>query len=186
MKTCTSCGCSKPTTDFYTRNARCKPCAKAAATAYYEANRQHVLDRMKTPEQRAVQRVRDVARYQRPERKKQMNSASTRYRTNNKERRKEICAKYGATPRGRAKAAAQAAKRRAATLRATPVWSNAALVNFIYATAQYLRQEGLDMHVDHVVPLVSKKVCGLHAHTNLQIILGVDNRAKWNTYWPNM
>lgn len=40
--------------------------------------------------------------------------------------------------------------------------------------------------VDHVVPLNSDKVCGLHVSWNLRVIIQSLNRQKLNHYWPDM
>lgn len=40
--------------------------------------------------------------------------------------------------------------------------------------------------VDHIVPIKSQIVCGLHNEFNLQVIPSRDNRAKSNRYWPHM
>ena len=42
------------------------------------------------------------------------------------------------------------------------------------------------MPVAHVVPLQSKKVCGLHCEQNLAVIPKLDNCRKKNSYWPDM
>ncbi len=44
---------------------------------------------------------------------------------------------------------------------------------------------GLDWCIDHVVPVMHDKVCGLNTGDNLRIIRGVDNRAKNNLFFPH-
>lgn len=43
---------------------------------------------------------------------------------------------------------------------------------------------GEPWHVDHVIPLRGKKVSGLHVHTNLQLLPGVENVRKNNRFIP--
>ncbi len=74
-----------------------------------------------------------------------------------------------------------------ATRQATPPWARHPLIEKAYALAGKLtRGTGVQWDVDHIVPLQSKVVCGLHAHTNLQVMPHADNLAKKNFYWPNM
>lgn len=44
----------------------------------------------------------------------------------------------------------------------------------------------MGMDVDHIVPLISKNVCGLHTEDNLQLLLPTENRKKKNSWWPDM
>jgi hypothetical protein len=82
---------------------------------------------------------------------------------------------------------ARNARRRAARRKATPAWANDFFIEEAYHLAQ-LRTEmfGFPWHVDHIVPLQSKIVCGLHWELNLAVIPGADNCAKRNLRWPDM
>lgn len=56
-----------------------------------------------------------------------------------------------------------------------------------YLIAGYLSRElGVLFSVDHVVPLKSDFVCGLHAQTNMSILPAAWNAKKGNRSWPGM
>ena len=76
--------------------------------------------------------------------------------------------------------AAATARRRAATLRATPGWADKAKIQKVYDLCARFRSLGCDFHVDHVIPLQGRNVCGLHVHNNLEIIEASKNRSKSN------
>lgn len=75
-------------------------------------------------------------------------------------------------------------KRRASKLKATPKWlteSDNLQINCKYSLAKMLsRETGIQYHVDHIVPLKSKVVCGLHVPWNLQVIPATENLRKSN------
>jgi len=81
--------------------------------------------------------------------------------------------------------AAQAAKYRAMKKKATPAWfSNEKKdIETIYEIASYwsdiLEKE---YHVDHIYPIHSDYVCGLHCLDNLQIITAFENHSKSNKF----
>ncbi len=77
------------------------------------------------------------------------------------------------------------AKRRAIKLQATPPWANKEHINSIYLLASINRKAGHDVQVDHIVPLRSDMVCGLHCESNLQLLQGSDNISKGNRHWPD-
>lgn len=85
------------------------------------------------------------------------------------------------------KKSAAAAQRRSRMLKATPTWANKEQVEKIYETAALMtRDTDIPHHVDHIVPLQSKVVCGLHVENNLRVMIGEENRSKGNRYWPDM
>jgi hypothetical protein len=79
------------------------------------------------------------------------------------------------------------AKRRSTKLQATPSWVDEDAVRQIYKQRSSKCDEtGIIYHVDHIVPLSSRYVCGLHWEQNLQIITAKENMSKGNRWWPDM
>lgn len=68
------------------------------------------------------------------------------------------------------------ALRRARKIRATPIWADLHKIKQIYKNCP----EG--MEVDHIIPLTSELVCGLHVENNLQYLTKSANRQKGNRY----
>lgn len=77
-------------------------------------------------------------------------------------------------------------RRYAAKIGATPRWADSSKIMEVYEFAAQARSMGLDVQVDHIVPLISDIVCGLHVHQNLRPCLSFSNRSKGNRYWPDM
>src|SRR5260370_28312796 len=79
------------------------------------------------------------------------------------------------------------AHRKATIIRATPKWADREKIAEFYAAADFLGMVTSEWyHVDHIVPLRSRKVCGLHTEQNLQVLPASVNLRKSNRHWPDM
>lgn len=130
---------------------------------------------------------------------------SNNWRENNPEKAAKVLARWGANdwakrnPEKRARTirrykdnhpgvmTATFAKRRAAKKQAVPGWVDMDAIKAVYAEAKFMSDiTGMQCHVDHIVPLQSPIVCGLHVHQNLRVVVDFENKSKGNRYWPGM
>jgi 5-methylcytosine-specific restriction endonuclease McrA len=75
------------------------------------------------------------------------------------------------------------AARRAAMLQAIPKWADKDAILLKYKERNCMNKlTGLPHHVDHIVPLQGKNICGLHVAENLRVILARDNLSKNNNW----
>jgi hypothetical protein len=135
------------------------------------------------------ERARDLGRSGHARNRVKRNAASIEYRKKNPE-------KMAALGTAWAKANPAAcreiiARRRSAKRQATPAWANDELEQLFIKEAYHLatlrtKLTGIEWHVDHVVPLKSERVCGLHCMANLEVIPASVNHAKNNYRWPDM
>lgn len=191
-KKCSDCQMLKSKADFSKDSSRgdglayrCRDCSSSRGAKYYRA---HVEE--KSAKSRAVYEANKAARNEQIARWQKDNADRVRenkrrYREANKQ---AIAAKNSEWARNnRAKLQARDSKRRAAKLRATPVWADDFAIQEAYDLAQ-LRTAmfGFGWSVDHIVPLRSPLVCGLHVEHNIRVIPTVENKAKGNRYWPDM
>lgn len=76
-----------------------------------------------------------------------------------------------------------ARRRRLVQRLATPSWVDQGAIVAIYERCrEQARQTGIAHDVDHIVPILGRKVCGLHVPWNLRVIPAVDNRRKSNHF----
>ena len=79
------------------------------------------------------------------------------------------------------KAAEYSSKYRASKRQAIPKWANQKYIGLWYKLAK-IESDRTDkcVEVDHIIPLISDKVCGLHCEDNMQLLFQEDNRRKSN------
>lgn len=81
----------------------------------------------------------------------------------------------------------RSSERRARQKNATVNWANAIKIKQVYEECEKKNEStGIEHHVDHIVPLTHKLVCGLHNEFNLQVLTKKENLTKKNCYWPDM
>jgi hypothetical protein len=87
--------------------------------------------------------------------------------------------------KNRAKCAALGMKRQAAKINATPPWADFDAIKMFYDLAKQAERMvpgDVKFHVDHIVPLQGKNVCGLHVPWNLQVLEATENMSKGNRF----
>ena len=196
-KVCSRCGVEKPRGEFYVKATRkdglrseCKECSKAEAKEWNDANK----DRVKTKSARAHAKNREKRKEQMRawrDRNKEHSLAYSRkssaeFRKANPEYMAEYLKKYRREINPAAVAKARTAHR-VAKRKQIPEWANEFFISEAYSLAA-LRTEmfGFAWEVDHIVPLNSSLVCGLHTESNLRVIPMSENRKKGNRHWPDM
>jgi len=88
------------------------------------------------------------------------------------------------------KVRAHTSKRRAAKNSAIPYWfgelDELIMLEAADLCARREKTTGIKWHIDHQVPLISKKVCGFHIGCNIAVIPAKENTSKGNRRWPDM
>lgn len=156
--------------------------ARARDAAYAAANREQARDRARKWRLENLDRDRENTRRWQENNRDRAYANQRAWRASNPEKVKQYSRTYWENNRD--KYQHQKALRRASELQATPAWVDANALSSIYAKAARLRAAGQDVHVDHIVPLRGKNVCGLHVPWNLQIIPASDNLRKGNRLHP--
>ena len=193
MKTCSTCKTEKPRGEFH-RNASakdglsyvCRVCAIAKTKAHrannLEAVRAYDRARGKLPHRLEANRKQYYA-----ERPKHLARVKEYARAHPERARK---AKAAYKVRNPAKVTSDTRRRQIRKLNATPTWANQFFIEEIYELAQMRTRQKTggvsEWQVDHIVPLQSKLVCGLHVEHNLQVIPAKQNLQKGNRSWPDM
>lgn len=173
-RNCHRCGLLKLAAEFTYRKRQANNVCKDCVASYQKEYKEDHADKIKEQKALHVERHRDEIRiYKRLWARKNSEAHAIRgkaWRVNNP-----------------GKANALTWKRRANKLRATPKWANLDKIKSFYETSSGLSMLlGEWYNVDHIVPLQSPYVCGLHCEANMQVILRSENQSKNNRWWPDM
>lgn len=160
--------CRKGLHQYPADQRECTQCKKQRERRWREQNRTQDLQRKRIWREQNLERRREY---------------SLQWRKHNSNKTKQYIRIW--RENNRDKERIRSGYRRARQKQATPAWANHAEINAIYAEAARLEKEtGISHHVDHIYPLASPYLCGLHVAENLQIIPAVDNMSKSNRSWP--
>jgi|SRR6185312_3995780 len=186
-KRCTKCLVEKPL-DQFSKNARNKtdgrqPKCKACHHEYERQNaariREKQHEKYARDPQGAMRRVSDWVKLN-PEK---ANANKRAWRARNAERMDQMRKRF--IESNPDYIAFRCRSYQASKRQAVPAWADKAKMRRFYTEARRLTKEtGIQHHVDHVVPLVSKVVCGLHCEANLQVLRFDQNVRKSNRFRP--
>lgn len=173
MKKCTKCKVDKPLIDFAKDRTKSNGIRSACKLCKNETNRLW--------QKRNKEKIKEYGREHYKNNKDRKNENSRVYYAKNKADRALKIKEWQRENPGIVRA--HNAKRRATKLQATPQWADLGKIQEVYKEAQRLTELlGIEMHVDHIVPLQGTLVSGLHVETNLQILTAVENLRKSNKF----
>lgn len=187
MKMCCTCQTAKLFTDFHKNKSyvdglhkQCKSCRKAGSARSYQRNQESISAKAKDRYEanRAVVIAASRAHVERNSERVAKRQAE--YYVANREARRAY-RKQHYEQNAERYMSAEASRR--SLMRRLPLWADPQRIEAVYASARDVtRSTGIAHHVDHVIPLQGKFVCGLHVETNLRVVPASVNLAKKNRF----
>ena len=148
----------------------CKPCVSEYRKNHYRKNIEHELARKRDYREANKDTVKKATKSWVAKNAEKVSAYQRVYRKS-----------YYAQPEKVAMRNMDASARRSAQRKATPQWADkSAMLSFYIRAKELSEQSGQQYHVDHIVPILGRNVCGLHTEQNLQILLAVENSRKNN------
>lgn len=186
-KKCTQCLTIKPIIEFHKRKAiksgyrsECKACGCARRKKYHYNNHDKSLSSSKEWKKKNKEIVRTYSKEYYKNNKEVLSLKRQKYNIKTKKLRQEYRLK------NKSSYAMHKATRRFLE-KASSIYNdelNYFIMEECYSLSR-LRSEitGVKWHVDHIIPLNGKMVCGLHVGINLQVIPASLNMRKSNKYY---
>lgn len=169
-------------TKRYSCNGACLECDKAHVSHYYSKNKEIISNYFRGYRSRNRAILSEKDRTYRMEKHETIAEKKKVYRTENAERISEVKRDWRKANKNRVMSSN--ALRRSRKRNATPGWFGE-FDEFVVSEAYSLcedraRATGNAWHVDHMIPLLAKKACGLHVSNNIQVIPEFVNLSKGN------
>lgn len=204
MKLCPKCSKYLDAINFYKSSKSkdglqgyCKSCSKTINEVrreggyfrdYRTKNADKIAEYRADYRERNDSAIRESSRLYREFNAEKVAESRKKYAKENREKVLESSRAYQKA--NRHKYAAWASKRRMISRQAEPSWlscDHKKQIGLIWGLSELKTfVSGHPYEVDHIVPLQSKEVCGLHVPWNLQVVPRSDNRRKRNLHWPDM
>lgn len=180
---------------------RCNECAKLRAKLHYINNKEKYTEKNKLWVKNNKEKFDIYQSKWRAENKEKFKKYSEKYRSANYEKMKLATERWGLKNKqkkldayknwainNKPKVMARNRIREAKKKERIPKWFSE-LDAFVFIEAQDLAKirESFTLfkwEVDHIVPLISKEVCGLHIANNFRVIPWLENRVKGNKRVP--
>ena len=177
MKVCTKCKKMRQENEFAADlrhldglQSQCRECQRKGAADWYLRNQQVASA--------------NACRYYQENKEKQNENARNRYAKDNSN---FVAARKSWEKRNRDKTRARWQRHDAAKRQAIPLWADHGKIEEKFSLARKMEIDtGISHHVDHIVPLQSDIVCGLHCEENLMVLSASENTRKGNRIWPDM
>lgn len=177
MKQCTKCKGMKHQSEFGVDRrvpsglqSECRECQRERAANYYAKNR--------------LVLIKKVSQYYQENKPRHNENARRRYAKNPSKAR---MAQRIWDKQNRDKTRARWQRYDAAKRQAIPPWADHEKIEKQFSLARKMEIDtGVPHHVDHIVPLQSDIVCGLHCEANLRVLSASENTRKGNRTWPDM
>lgn len=144
----------------------------ARGKIYYHKNKDIINAKRKLYNQTYKEKAKEIRTRSKLKNRDKILIQAKEYRIKNADKVKKAVSDWSKRNKPRRRMAV--AKRRAFKLKATPKFANLQKIKEIYMNCP------VGYHVDHIVPLQGKNVCGLHVEWNLQYLTPYDNKSKSN------
>lgn len=162
-----------------------KKCSKCHVSKPFDAFHKHKSNKDGLQFQCKTCRIEGCAKYFQSisdEKKEERKAKTNTWREQNRKLTRSYASEYKS--KNRATYTANQKLRQVGKINRTPLWltefDHLKMKCYYQVASMRTRESGEAWHVDHIIPLQGKNVCGLHVPSNLQIIPAIENMRKHN------